>query len=155
MEVPSAFHKSFIDYIFRSGFSSDIKLEAQQLKARCAFQVLKEAPNGVDFGSDKHYQFRYGIVACNIGASDKIRITWPASEGIDWDDSKTRLSMYKLAIGEVAAGVERGDPVFQSQFCISLLTTRFKEIHGTFPHYEFCDLVFVSPNNLFLPWLCD
>jgi hypothetical protein len=57
------FHKSFIDYISdskRSGFSPDIQREAQQINlTECAFSVLNEAPDGVDFG-DLRYIIIYG-----------------------------------------------------------------------------------------------
>jgi len=118
------FHKSLIDYLFRSGFSTDIELEARGIKTQCAFRVLNEAPDGIDYG-EVEYGLGYGKLARNGGTGDKISITWRVDEEVDWDDNRTRLSMYKLAIGEVATGMKRGDPVFQSDFCIKLLTVQF------------------------------
>ncbi|EKM77076.1 hypothetical protein AGABI1DRAFT_108438 [Agaricus bisporus var. burnettii JB137-S8] len=138
------FHKSFLDYISdftRSRFSIDIQLEAQQLKTECAFRILQEAPDGIDFG-DVDYKLWYGRLTRGPGKGDKISLTWPVDENVDWSDDETRSSLYKLAIGEVVAGMEREDPTFQSKFCIRLLTTRFKEYYGNFPRYALRDLLF-------------
>src|SRR5262249_34502731 len=118
------FHKSFIDYISdftRSQFSCDIQDEVRRLMTQCAFRVLKEAPDGVDFRHGD-YRFLYGILLRGPGTGDNISLTWL----VEGNDGETRLSMYKLAIGEVAAGMKRGDPIFQSEFCIRLLTSRFE-----------------------------
>jgi hypothetical protein len=138
------FHKSLIDYLFRSGFFTDIKREAQEIKTRCAFRVLKEAPSGVDF-SDVGYWCYYGDLARNGGTGDQISIIWQTDEGDRQNDDKTQWSMYGLAIGEVAAGMNRGDIAFQTEACIRLLTTRFLDFDDTtFPYRELCDVVFVS-----------
>jgi hypothetical protein len=145
-EEIKVFHKSFIDYISdfsRSGFSPDIELEAQKLKTQCASRILKEAPDGVNLG-DVDYQFVYGVLARAPGTGDKISLTWPIEEGVDSHIADMRLSLYKLAIGEVVAGTRRRDPVFQTTFCIRLLTTRFKR-YRTFPYHALRGLVFVSP----------
>src|SRR5262249_47182009 len=140
---------SFIDYIsnfIRSGFSRDIQDGAQQLRTQCAFRVLKQAPDGINLGG-VDYEFYYGALLCGPGTGDKISLTWPAEVNEMW------LSMYNLFVGEVVAGIARGDPIFQSEFCIRLLTTRFKQCFGNFPHYELRDLVFVSPPKSILPCL--
>jgi hypothetical protein len=140
------FHKSFIDYISdfsRSGLSSDIQHEAQQILTQCAFRVLNEAPIGCHF-SDQNDGFYYGFLAHTLGCGDHISLTWPADKG-RWNDTDIRCTMYMLAIGEVAAGVKRGDLLAQTESCIRLLTTRFRRYSGSFPHYELRDLVFVSP----------
>jgi hypothetical protein len=141
---PKPFHKSFFDYLSRSGFSSDIKLEARQIMIQCALRVLNEAPNGYDCDLNDMF-FRYGTLAPRSGAGDQISITWPAHGGIRWNNARTRLSMYQLATGEVVQGIKRGDPVFQSKPYIELLTTQFS-IHSfeQFPFHELRDLVFVS-----------
>jgi hypothetical protein len=139
------FHKSFIDYISdfsRSGFSSDIKHEAQQIWTQCAFRILKEAPNGCDSG-DAYNGLVYGVLAHTLGPGDQISLTWPTDKGIILNDNDVRCAMYMLAIGEVAAGVKRGDPVFRTVQCIRLLTTRFSSYFNEFPNYELCGLVFV------------
>jgi hypothetical protein len=140
------FHKSFTDYISdfsRSGFSSDIQHEAQQIQTQCAFRILKEAPNGPHFSHGLNDSY-YGVLAHTPCSDDQISLTWPTDNGISLDDNDVRCAMYMLAIGEVAAGVKRGDPVFQTEQCIRLLTTRFWSYFNTFPRYELCDLVFVS-----------
>jgi hypothetical protein len=58
--------------------------------------------------------------------------------------------MYKMAIGWVIDGIRTGDPYFQDQFYIRLLTTRFKR-YGYFPYDEFSYLVFVSSRYLLPP----
>jgi hypothetical protein len=141
------FHKSFIDYnsdFRRSGFSSDIQHEAQQIQTQCAFRILNEAPNGCYFGYWID-EFCYGCLAHTQGSGDQISLTWPTDKGIRRNDKDVRCAMYMLAIEEVAAGVKRGDPVFQTELCIRLLTTQFRRYYGGFPHCELRDLAFVSP----------
>jgi hypothetical protein len=150
-EEIKVFHKSFIDYISdftRSGFSPDIELEAQKLKTRCASRILKEAPDGVNLG-DVDYQFVYGVLAHAPDIGDTISLTWPIEEGGDLHTAETRSSLYKLAIGEVVAGMQRRDPIFQNTFCIRLLTTRFKK-YRAFPYHPLRSFVFVSPHMFFL-----
>jgi hypothetical protein len=132
------FHKSFIDYISdfsRSGFSSDIQHEAQQIRMQCAFRIIKEVPNGCQF-SDRDYAFYYGALARTLGVGDQISLIWPTDKGISLDDNDVRRAMYTLAIGSVAAGVNRGDPVFQTESCIRLLITRFRSYLADFPRYK-------------------
>jgi hypothetical protein len=146
------FHKSFIDYISdftRSGFSLDIKHEAHLLKTQCVSRVLKEAPDGIDSG-DVDYRFLYGTLMRNPGIPDTILLTWLVDDEVDWNDNKTRLTMYKLAVAEVAAGIQHRDPTFQTEFYIRFLTTQFKKYNGSFPHLNLHDLVFVSlPYSIF------
>jgi hypothetical protein len=148
--LPQPFHKSFFDYLSRSGFSNDMKLEARQIMIQCAFRVFKEAPNGNDCDtSDMSYY--YGVLARHSGAGDKISFSWPAQGGTDWNDAQTRQSMYQLAIGEVVQGIEGSDPVFQTKPYIELLTTRFDVHNQNFPFNELRNLVFVSvPQNIVL-----
>jgi hypothetical protein len=140
------FHKSFIDYISdftRSGFSPHIQDKAQQLKTACAFRVLKEAPDGITLG-DVNYRFCYGVLLHGPGTGDGISLTWPVEKTDAWNDEAMRLGMYKLAIGEVAAGINHGDLTFQNEFCTCLLTTRFERYSNAFPHSQLCKLAFVS-----------
>jgi hypothetical protein len=151
--LPQPFHKSFFDYLSRSGFSNDIKLEARQIMIQCAFRVLKEAPSGNDCDmSDMSYP--YGVLAGRSGAGDKISIIWPAREGISWNNAGTRHSMYQLAAGEIVQGIKRGDPAFQSKRYIELLITQFDILNDNFPFTELRDLVFVSP-TMFVLYLYD
>jgi hypothetical protein len=113
------------------------------MKTKCAFRILKEAPDGIDFG-ETEYRTHHGILARGPGTGDKISLTWLIDEKSGWSDNGTGLSMYKLAIGEVACGMQREDPTFQSKFCIHLLTTRFQYYDPFFPYYQLRDLVFVS-----------
>lgn len=140
------FHKSFIDYISdftRSGFSPDVLDEARQLGSRCAFRILKEAPDGIHSG-DVNYRFHYGFLARGPGTGEKISLTWLVGESGRWNDRATRLRVYKMAIGAVVAGIERGNPTFQTEFCIRLLTARFEQFGTTFAHHQLGNLVFVS-----------
>jgi hypothetical protein len=142
-EVPKPFHKSFFGYLSRSGLFTNIKLEARQIMIQCALRVLKEAPNGYDCNA-VDTSFVYGKLAPRSGTGDKISITWPARRGISWDNARTRLSMYQLAIGEVVQGIARRDLVFQTKPYIDLLITQFKFYDAKFPFNELGDLVFVS-----------
>jgi hypothetical protein len=145
-EVFRPFHKSFIDYISdftQSGFSPNMQHEAQQIKNQCVFRILHKAPNGVDF-PNKEYSTYHGTLACGPGSRDKVSLTWLADYEGDWTDNGMRFNMYKLAIAEVVAGVEHGNPIFQSNFCIHLLAARFRSHDITFPHHQLRDLVFVS-----------
>ncbi|XP_006463161.1 hypothetical protein AGABI2DRAFT_179606 [Agaricus bisporus var. bisporus H97] len=137
------FHKSFMDYISdfrRSGFSHHIEYEARQLKAQCIFRILNEAPDGIDFG-DVDYGFGYGILRRGPGTGAKISITWPVNES-HGTDNLTRLHMYQVAFHEVVAGMTRGNPIFQSEFCIRILSTRLKEYSRRFPYASLRNLVF-------------
>ncbi|KAF7783401.1 hypothetical protein Agabi119p4_1425 [Agaricus bisporus var. burnettii] len=139
------FHKSFIDYVSdasRSDFFANMDHEAQNLKTECAFRILQKAPDGVDCG-DISYEFRYGTVACGPGTGDDISLTWPIEdEEAGWGiDKVTRLTMYKLAFGVVAERFSAGDPTFQSEFCVRLLTRRFFE-HTSFSHFLLHEPVF-------------
>jgi hypothetical protein len=157
-EELESFHKSFIDYISdfsRSQFSRNIRDEARRLKTHCAFRIFKEVPNGIYFdGAD--FDFCYGTLLLGLDNADKISLAWPF-EGTDrWDDRATRLRLYKLAIGEVVAGMERRDPAFRSEFCIRLLTSQLQRYYGGFPLDELRDLVFVNPPYSILPcWCCS
>ncbi|KAF7763845.1 hypothetical protein Agabi119p4_8382 [Agaricus bisporus var. burnettii] len=139
------FHKSFMDYISdfrRSGFSHDIEREARHLMAQCAFRILSEAPDGIDFG-DADYSLRCGILRRGPGTGAQISVAWPVDEeDVDGTDNATRLHMYKLAIGEVVAGMERGDLDFQNEFCFRVLSTRFKEYGHGFPFHLLRDFAF-------------
>jgi hypothetical protein len=147
------FHKSFIDYIRdfnRSGFSPNIEQEAQQLKAQCAFRILEQALDHIDFG-DVNYDvgglLYVGTLARGPGARCSISLTWPVDEEIDWGDNTTRLYMYKMAIASVVEGIRSGQQVFYNVFCIRLLVTRFSR-------YAYCgienlhEVVFVSSYSL-------
>jgi hypothetical protein len=146
------FHKSFIDYISdfsRSRLFLDIHSEVRQLQILCTSRILREAPNGFDFGSIGYESF-FGDLARSHGTGDMISLTWTIDEEAEWDDHETRLSMYKTAIGWVIDGIRSRELAFQSQFFIRVLTTRFKR-YDYFPYDELSDSVFVSPRYLFPP----
>ncbi|KAF7763444.1 hypothetical protein Agabi119p4_7981 [Agaricus bisporus var. burnettii] len=128
------FHKSFMDYISdfrRSGFSHDIQHDGLQLMAQCAFRVLNEAPDGINFG-DVDYILSYGTLRRGPGFGDNISVTWPDDEGIGRDDNEMRLGMYRLSIRVVANGMKRGDPTLQNASCILILSTLFEEYNGLY-----------------------
>ncbi|EKM74623.1 hypothetical protein AGABI1DRAFT_95514 [Agaricus bisporus var. burnettii JB137-S8] len=129
------FQKSFMDYISdfrRSGFSHDIEHEAQQLMAQCAFRILNEAPDGIDFG-DVDYGFFYGTLRRGPGTGAKISVTWPVDDHHVFDN---------IAIDEVAAGMDRGNPTFQNEVCIRILSTWFEKYHDDFPFVSLRKLAF-------------
>ncbi|EKM75183.1 hypothetical protein AGABI1DRAFT_132534 [Agaricus bisporus var. burnettii JB137-S8] len=137
------FHKSFTDYVYdfrRSGFSPDIKNEARQLMAQCAFRILNEAPDGIDYG-DVDYGWLGGTIRRGPGTGAKVLVTWPFSEDFGRINNVTRLLMYKLAIGEVVCGIQRRDLTYQSEHFIQLATSRF-ESFGLFPLHSLRDLAF-------------
>ncbi|KAF7761611.1 hypothetical protein Agabi119p4_9603 [Agaricus bisporus var. burnettii] len=142
-----SFHKSFIDYISdftRSGVFSDIERKVHELKVQCTFRVLEQAPDGVDCG-DIDYDLRR--VAAGIlrgcGAGNNISLTWPIDEKIDWNDSRTRLEMYKMAVSNVLAGISLGWSAFCTDFCIRLVITR---LHS----YDMIEFPFRELQNLVL-----
>jgi hypothetical protein len=140
------FHKSFIDYIFdfnRSGFSPDVQHEARQFDIQRTFAILKEAPDNIDFG-DVDYVSLFGDLMRGPGASDEISLTWSVDDEAKWDDNRTRLNMYKRAIGRVVVGIERGEPTFLTEFSVRLVMSRFQNYGVRFPLDKFRDLVFVS-----------
>lgn len=145
-EMLEPLHKSFMDYISdvtRSRFSPDIQHETHQLMAQCAFRILNEAPDGIDFG-DIDYRLKYGYLRRGPGTGGKISLTWKVDEDVDCNDNAMRFLMYKLAIGEVVAGMDRGDPNFQSEFFIRLMATRFEK-YLIIPSFDaLMDLALVS-----------
>ncbi|XP_006464132.1 hypothetical protein AGABI2DRAFT_120910 [Agaricus bisporus var. bisporus H97] len=144
-----SFHKSFIDYISdftRSGVFSDIERKVHELKVQCTFRVLEQAPDGVDCG-EIDYDLRR--VAAGIlrgcGAGNNISLTWPIDEKIDWNDSRTRLEMYKMAVSNVLAGISLGWSAFCTDFCIRLVITRLHSYDMIkFPFRELQNLVLAS-----------
>ncbi|XP_006463209.1 hypothetical protein AGABI2DRAFT_120032 [Agaricus bisporus var. bisporus H97] len=134
-----SYHKSFIDYVSdssRSYFFTDMHREAQQLDAKCAFRVLHEAPDGVDFRGG-NYRFHYGTLRRGPGTGGKISLTWP----VNGRDTDTRLDMYKLSIGVIVEGLANRDSTFTSESCLRLLITQF-----TFHHVE---LEMIVPPQVF------
>jgi hypothetical protein len=142
-----AFHKSFIDYMCdfsRSGFSPDILDEARQLSAQCIFRILDEVPDGIEL-CIAEAGFLGGDLASGPVTRDRITLTWSVEDVNAWDDSQTRLNMYKLAAEEVLNGMKREDPIFQTEFCIRFLTTVFGNYGIGFPYYQLLNAVFVCP----------
>ncbi|EKM76688.1 hypothetical protein AGABI1DRAFT_130983 [Agaricus bisporus var. burnettii JB137-S8] len=132
LEKLEPFHKSFIDYVSdssRSNFFTDMNHEAQQLETECAFRVLNEAPDGIDFG-DVDYEFFFGTLRRGPGTGDKISLTWP----VDGRGKNMQLNLYKMAIVEIVEGFRKGDPTFMTEFCIRLLITQV-DMHNPFLKY--------------------
>jgi hypothetical protein len=142
------FHKSFLDYISdfaRSEFSRDIISEARQLYVQCTFRILEQAPGGIDVGN-----FNYavqgeepaGILAQGPGTGGHISLTWHVESY--WGDNRTRLLIYKTAIGNVADGMRRKEQAFCTVFCIRALATRFEQ--HFYRSRKALEVVFVSPS---------
>jgi hypothetical protein len=144
-----ALHKSFIDFISdfsRSRFSPNILDEARHLKTQCIFRILNEVPRGIGLS---HGEFpgllSSGKLASGPDTRDKISLSWLVEKVGGWDDKQTRLHAFILATEEVLRGMEREDPVFQSEFCIRFLTAVYSDYFPAFPYYQLLNAVFVSP----------
>ncbi|KAF7763848.1 hypothetical protein Agabi119p4_8385 [Agaricus bisporus var. burnettii] len=116
------FHKSFTDYVYdfrRSGFSPDIRNEARQLMAQCAFRILNEAPDGIDYG-DVDYGWLGGTIR-------RVLVLVPRF----WLLGHLMKILAALTI----------DPTYPSELFIQLATSRF-ESFGLFPLHSLRDLAF-------------
>jgi hypothetical protein len=60
-----------------------------------------------------------------------------------WDDNRTRLFIYKMAIVNVVDGIGCRERAFCTAFCISVLATCFEVLRLRFQLHE---VVFVSPS---------
>jgi hypothetical protein len=126
------FHKSFVDYISdfaRSGFSRDMKRETHNLYVQCTFRILEQAPDGIDLdGLDyKVYgEQLIGRLARGPGTGGNISLSWHVDEDSRWDDNRTRLFIYKIAIANVADGIGRREQAFYTVFFVRALATRFE-----------------------------
>jgi hypothetical protein len=145
------FHKSFMDYISdsaRSGFSHDIKHEALGLYARCTIRILEQAPDGVDYG-DLDYEVNggkfLGTLARGPGTGGNVLLSWHMDEESGWDDNKTRLFIYKMAIANIVVGIGRREQAFCTMFCIRALATCFETLY---PGFQLHAVVFVSPSHI-------
>jgi hypothetical protein len=154
------FHKSFIDYISnfsRSGFSPDIRQEIHQLKIQCTLRILAQAPKGIDCGDVDYHVYsslRLGVLARGPGTGSNIFLTWPVDGKIDWDDRRTRLCIYKMAVANVVEGIRKEESGFCTEFCIHLLTRCFKSyMLSHFPYHHLQNFLFVS-SSCHLPF-CD
>jgi hypothetical protein len=151
------FHKSFLDYISdfsRSEFSRDIKSEARQLYVQCTLRILEQAPDGIDVG-DLDYRVQdedwVGRLARGPGTGRNISLTWQAEEEIYWDDNRTRLLVYKMAIANVADGIRCREQASCTVFCVRALATRFDILF--YEPRKSLEVVFVSPSCI--PLCCD
>lgn len=151
------FHKSFIDYIFdfvRSGFSPDITREAHELYVQCTFRIIEQAPDGINAGDVNYFVrgvYSVGTLARGPGTGGTIALTWPVDEGSDWDDNKTRLYMYKLAMASVVDVIRRGQQTFCTVFCIRLLATRFQSF-VVLGIRKFHEILFVGSSRIQSPY---
>jgi hypothetical protein len=146
------FHKSFLDYISdfsRSGFSRDIEREARQLDVPCTFRILEQAPDGIDVGDDLNYEVQgepsVGVLARGPGTGRNISLTWQleADEESCWDDDRTRLLVYKRAIGIVAEEIRHREQAFCTVPCIRAFT-RFDILSEN--SQKSLEVAFVSPS---------
>src|SRR5262249_50263279 len=127
-------HKSFIDYISdftRSGFLRDIKAEAHQL-VQCVFRILEQAPDSIDFGDVDYRVFEYGTLAQGPGTGGNISLTWPVDGECAWDDNRTRLHLYKMAVANVVNGIVCRKRALWTVFYIRVLATRFRSFGEVF-----------------------
>jgi hypothetical protein len=85
-----------------------------------------------------------GRLARGPGTGSNILLTWQAEEEIYWDDNRTRLLIYKMAIGNVADGIRDREQAFCTMFCIRALATRFDIFSIT--SRKLLEVVFVSPS---------
>jgi hypothetical protein len=88
--------------------------------------------------------FDYGRLASGPVTRNKILLSWTVGEASGWNNNKTWLSVYHLAIDEVVNGMICEDPIFQSEFCIRFLTTVFESYSSNFPYDQLLNVVFVS-----------
>jgi hypothetical protein len=79
-----------------------------------------------------------------VRTGGNISVTWHVDEEGGWDDNRTRLFIYKMAIANVAGGVEHRVPAFCTVFCIRALATRFELLFTGFRNLH--EVVFVSPS---------
>jgi hypothetical protein len=149
------FHKSFLDYtsdFFRSGHfppsKDDIPRHIYQLHRQCTLRVFEQAPDGIDVG-DLDYRiisFAEGTLARGPGTGDNILLTWPVHEQSGWDENKTKLHIYKLAVWRLVENLCSQEQLFDhdSVLLIRLFTTRFESFTEILAQLLF-DSAFVSP----------
>jgi hypothetical protein len=149
------FHKSFIDYISdfsRSEFSRDIISEARQLYVQCTLRILGQAPDGIDVG-DLNYDVWdenfIGTLARGPGTCSNISLAWQVDEQSFWNDNRTKLFVYKMAIGNVGDGIRHREQALTTVSSIRAIATRFNILSNT--SRKSLELVFVSP----CPPLCS
>jgi hypothetical protein len=145
------FHKSFLDYIsdfLRSGFSHNIEDEARQLWDECLFTVLDQAPDGINLGDVDYFvygEFPVGTLVHALGTSSDILLSWSVDDDSSWDNNKTRLYMYKMAIASIADGFRRKHPALDPVICIRLLARCFRS-SDKFAVPRLLDRVYASPS---------
>lgn len=145
-------HKSFADYLAdpsRSRFSPDIKFDAEQLIDQCVLRIVKAAPDGgyVDGMGDNANGREFGGDALKNGSGtiDDICLSWPAVE--ECDCRELRKTMYRESVLWVMEGFGQGRQVFQSLFCLRMLTSCFNMLPIEFPFKALRDFAFVCRAN--------
>ncbi|EKM76567.1 hypothetical protein AGABI1DRAFT_108660 [Agaricus bisporus var. burnettii JB137-S8] len=140
-------HKSFADYLAdpsRSRFSPDIKFDAKQLIDQCVLRIVEAAPDGghVDGMGDNANGREFGGDALKNGSGtiDDICLSWPAVE--ECDCRELRKTMYRESVLWVMEGFGQGRQVFQSLFCLRMLTSCFNTLPIEFPFKALRDFAF-------------
>ncbi|KAF7773209.1 hypothetical protein Agabi119p4_5376 [Agaricus bisporus var. burnettii] len=128
------FHKSFEDYLCdfkRSGFSDNIKADAQQLSARISLRIVQQV---TDFDGAASETLKCGASGYLKGGPDickTISLSWPGDERFAMEDEGLKLKLYTYAIDNIASNFEKTS--FYSISCFQALTTRFAEYGSFFP----------------------
>lgn len=142
------FHKSFPDYLRdfkRSGFSTNIESEAEQLVCQCVLRIFKEAPDGIYIGGssdDLNLKIYGGVLKNGPGTGDQISVSWP---GVGGDDIRmSRLKIFRGAVWWAVAGFQRRAEAFRNILCMRVLTTCLAVVKSYFPIDAFSDFVFVG-----------
>jgi hypothetical protein len=133
---------NYISDFSRSEFSRDIISEARQLYVQCTFRILEQAPDGIDVALDYEVEDSIGRLARGPGTGGNISLAWKLDEESYWDDGRTRLLIYKMAIGNAVDGIRDREQAFNTVFCIRVLATRFDILYGT--SRKLLEVVFVS-----------
>jgi hypothetical protein len=111
------------------------------------FRILEQAPDGIDVG-DLDYRVRgedlIGTLARVPGTGSNILLAWQVDEESDWDNNRTELLIYKMAIANVGDGIRHREQAFCTVLCIRALATRF---HTYFFGFEqSLEVVLVRPS---------
>ncbi|KAF7759889.1 hypothetical protein Agabi119p4_11584 [Agaricus bisporus var. burnettii] len=140
-------HKSFADYLVdpsRSRFSPDIKFDAEQLIDQCVLRIVEAAPDGghVDGMGDNANGREFGGDALKNGSGtiDDICLSWPAVE--ERNCRELRMDMYRFSVTRLMEGFGRRRKVFQSLFCLRVLTSCFNKLPSEFPFEALRDFAF-------------
>ncbi|KAF7776470.1 hypothetical protein Agabi119p4_4863 [Agaricus bisporus var. burnettii] len=123
------FHKSFQDFLFdfkRSGFSADVKEEAQLLKSQISTRIVEEVPNDPNgMASGEDIKCGGGSLKCGTESIRKISLSWPGDERYQMTDDELRLKLYREALLDMCLNYDSDSRSYGSMPCFHALTTRF------------------------------